>query len=368
MTLEQTLVLALQMAEALKATHDQGVLHLGLELGSLLVHPETGCAWTVKLIDLGLGAMGHSPAGMSLTNRYQFSAPEQWGLIPDEPGPRSDVYAFGKILCHALFQNTQPTLEDWESLGFNHPLVRLINRCIHAMPAKRPQAFSEVLDALEAVEKQQALATQQCQPVSADARQRQAEQAWEQGDRYHEGRGVERDDIEAAKWYRLAAEQGHINAQCRLGDLYANGWGVARDDAEAAVWYQRAAGQGDADGQFNLGVLYANGWGVARNDAEAVKWFQKAAEQGDVNAQFNLGDIYARGLGVTRDDSEAVSWYRMAAEQGDASSQYHLGDRYAKGLGVARDDVEAVRWYQKAASNRNPNSVNNKSRRANLGT
>ena len=37
---------------------------------------------------------------------------------------------------------------------------------------------------------------------------------------YDEGRGVARDYKEAAKWYRLAAEQGNISAQVNLGVLY----------------------------------------------------------------------------------------------------------------------------------------------------
>ena len=40
---------------------------------------------------------------------------------------------------------------------------------------------------------------------------------------YANGRGVEQDDAEAVKWYRLAAEQGGAAAQFNLGWMYANG-------------------------------------------------------------------------------------------------------------------------------------------------
>ena len=62
--------------------------------------------------------------------------------------------------------------------------------------------------------------------------------------------------------------------------MYANGLGVAKDEAEAVKWYRKAAEQGNAYGQNNLGKMYANGLGVAKDEAEAVKWFRKAAEQG----------------------------------------------------------------------------------------
>ena len=70
---------------------------------------------------------------------------------------------------------------------------------------------------------------------------------------YANGEGVVEDDAEAARWYRLAADQGHAIAQSNLGVMYANGEGVVEDDAEAARWYRLAADQGLAGGQNNLG-------------------------------------------------------------------------------------------------------------------
>jgi TPR repeat protein len=51
---------------------------------------------------------------------------------------------------------------------------------------------------------------------------------------------------------------------------------VPRDDAEAVRWYRKAADQGDADAQRNLGLMYATGRGVARDDVEAWRWLRKA--------------------------------------------------------------------------------------------
>ena len=39
-----------------------------------------------------------------------------------------------------------------------------------------------------------------------------------------------------------------------LGLIYATGQGVAKDDAEAARWYRMAAELGMAEAQFNLGI------------------------------------------------------------------------------------------------------------------
>ena len=74
-----------------------------------------------------------------------------------------------------------------------------------------------------------------------------------------------------------------------------------RDDAEAVRWYRLAAEQGDASAQLDLGVMYATGEGVPQDAAEAVRWFRLAAEQGDASAQFNLGVRYDTGEGVPQD-------------------------------------------------------------------
>jgi TPR repeat protein len=60
---------------------------------------------------------------------------------------------------------------------------------------------------------------------------------------------------------------------------------VAQDQVEAAKWYRKAAEQNDADAQLNLGVYYAEGVGVAQDQVEAYMWLVLAAGQGDENAK-----------------------------------------------------------------------------------
>ncbi len=48
------------------------------------------------------------------------------------------------------------------------------------------------------------------------------------------------------------AGQGHSEEQFELGMIYYNGEGVPRDDAEALKWFREAAEQGHAEAQFNL--------------------------------------------------------------------------------------------------------------------
>jgi TPR repeat protein len=167
---------------------------------------------------------------------------------------------------------------------------------------------------------------------------------------YDEGQGIPKDDSEAVKWYRKAAEQGHADAQYNLGVMYYKGQGVPQDYTEALKWYRKAAEQGHADAQYILGIRYSNGQGVPQDDTEAVKWYRKAAEGGNAHAQFRLGLFYYRGvLGVSQDYAKAVKWYRKAAEQGNLDAQLELGDMYDFGYYVPRDYAESAKWYLKAA-------------------
>ena len=119
---------------------------------------------------------------------------------------------------------------------------------------------------------------------------------------------------------RFVAEKGDAEAQCLLGELYA-GEGVTKDEVEAAKWYRKAAEQGLALAQNNLGVMYDHGLGVPMDEAEAVKWYRKAAEQGDPKAQTNLGLKYASGRVVPKDETEAYKWLLLAGAQGDENAK-----------------------------------------------
>lgn len=63
--------------------------------------------------------------------------------------------------------------------------------------------------------------------------------------RFEHGEGVEQDFIRAVRLYCTAATQGHVEAQYQLGWLYANGRGLPRDDVQAAAWFSQAAAQND---------------------------------------------------------------------------------------------------------------------------
>ena len=72
---------------------------------------------------------------------------------------------------------------------------------------------------------------------------------------------------------------------------------VPANRVEAAKWYRKAAEQGLARAQHRLGRCYEYSDPMGSNNDEAVKWYLKAAQQGYVEAQRDLGHIYVERLG-----------------------------------------------------------------------
>ena len=69
--------------------------------------------------------------------------------------------------------------------------------------------------------------------------------------------------------------------------------GVAKDNAEAARLYRLAADQGHAVAHFNLGAMFEKGQGVTRGRAEAIRLYRLANAQGQVEATAALRRLRA---------------------------------------------------------------------------
>lgn len=93
-------------------------------------------------------------------------------------------------------------------------------------------------------------------------------------------------------WKSLASE-AHPQANLFLGYIFRNGLQVPRDDAEAARWYRRAAELGQPEAQYELALMYELGLGVPVDPDEAANWYGLAAEQAcpaELSAGGRLGD------------------------------------------------------------------------------
>ena len=140
--------------------------------------------------------------------------------------------------------------------------------------------------------------------------------AYELGEAYNAGRGVEQDLNAGAKWINDAALRGEPRAQYAVGAALYNGAGVSQDYARATAYLGRAAEQGHADAQFLLGECYANGRGVTKNLSWAARWYGKAAAQGHPDGAFSFGVVQAAGLGLPINMPDGYAWLDIASDRG----------------------------------------------------
>ena len=235
------------------------------------------------------------------------------------------------------------------------------------------------------------------------------------GQMYLDGQGVSQDQQEAAQWYAMAADAGHVGGISSLAALYQVGWGVDLDEARALELYEQAAAMGDHHSQLAaakmivegedkekdmkraalwltmaveadepevdalvlLGLMYHNGDGVEQDHTKAFLLIDKASERGseaatamlermptdyiipvaeigNPAAQLLLGTRYMNGIGINRDFKRAYELYLASAQQGYAGAQYNLGMMYHNGIGRRHDYHEARKWYEMAAQQGHP--------------
>jgi TPR repeat protein len=123
---------------------------------------------------------------------------------------------------------------------------------------------------------------------------------------------------------------------------------VAKDEVEAVKWFRKAAEQNYATAQYQLGVCYAKGRGVAADMAEAMRWYRKAADGGEVPALNSLAWILATSEdSAIRDGSNAVVFAEKAVAATNRKSPNDL-DTLAAAYAEAGQFEKAVSTEQEA--------------------
>ena len=167
---------------------------------------------------------------------------------------------------------------------------------------------------------------------------------------HNHGHGVEEDDVEAVRLFRLSAEQGFAKGQDALGTMLMAGAGTDRDLDEARYWLERSAAQGLPDGQYKLGFLLVRHPRDNDDLARGISMLRTASDAGSTSAMTELAGCYRMGLGVTPDPASAMLLLSKAAYLGSAEAMYMTGNMFYFGEGGIPQKVQAANWFEHAAN------------------
>ena len=175
LSLDETLSIARQIADALEAAHEQGIIHRDLKPANVKVKDDG----TVKVLDFGLakaleGDTGGDPsqsptltaaatqAGVIMGTAAYMSPEQAKGKVADK---RADIWAFGVVLLEMLTgqrvfrgETISETLADvmktepaWDQLPTDLPskLRNLVHRCLEKDPKTRIRDIGDVRLAME---------------------------------------------------------------------------------------------------------------------------------------------------------------------------------------------------------------------------
>jgi uncharacterized protein len=127
----------------------------------------------------------------------------------------------------------------------------------------------------------------------------------------------------AAFWFKKATEGGDSNGMYELALLYLNGRGVDKNALEAKRLLIFAAEKGLPLAQIELGKYYRDSDLGDRDFEQALKWFKAAVKQVlGSNAYAEMGIMFDRGLGVNKNPVIAYALYLVSISMYEYTSPY----------------------------------------------
>jgi TPR repeat protein len=326
-----------------------------------------------------------------LTGETVWMAPE---LIPGhaEVTSKVDVFSYGVILYQMLTGRLEfsgrMAAGDRPDIPFGIPAVfsNLITKCWDAQPDVRP-SFDEIVHHLMTMnltlfgidaaiyDEYKNRVLQVMQPVVPGGPENEPEKRIATGDVYamHEyaqqlfeaGR-----DAEAVKYLVAAANGGNVDAALQAAEVFDEGRIVGQNDIQSARFWKMAGHAGNVEAQFHCGRLLEAGIGIQENRELAQACYRRAAAQGHEQAIKALakgfpdsipflGQLAANGnleaalqaaaFHELHNDPQAITMLEIAGNLGEVSAFFHCGRLLENGIGDVKNPERAIHYYQRAA-------------------
>ncbi|MEA3208186.1 MAG: serine/threonine protein kinase, bacterial [Chthoniobacter sp.] len=164
-----------QVAAALQAAHDSGVIHRDVKPSNILVSGAAAGKVHVHLTDFGIGQVVSAEALAGITRlgftqtmlesspqggTHLYMAPELMAGFP--ASIRSDIYALGVVLYQLLIGDlSRPVTTDWTRQVAEPLLVEDLARCFAGDPQERFAGAEQLAGQLRSLESRRVLVTEQ---------------------------------------------------------------------------------------------------------------------------------------------------------------------------------------------------------------
>jgi TPR repeat protein/serine/threonine protein kinase len=397
---EEAVDLGLQLASALRAVHEAGLVHRDLKPANVIE-----VRGSYKLIDFGIATHEAPPPSAPLKRvvlddlpfevagtRLSFlrDAPTLDGTFPTAQGPlasgtvgymdphalasgapatpASDLYGLGVVLFESLTGRLPSSSSSGGLRGeildgrvapeslltlsetTPAPLARLVDALLCPEPQGRPPsaaAVEEQLQALCSPRRSPPLPSTPSSPPAPPATLPAAAREELSVPSAEPGRPPRR-------WWLAAAAV-----------IVALGVGLWRWSPEPACAPGAIAAcaarceRGESASCHTLGLMYERASGVPKDELRAAHFFEKACEQGHGAACYALGAMREQGRGGKHDPGEARRRYEQSCTGGDAQGCNALAIQLATGVGGDADPARAVRLYERACEGGYPNGCTN---------
>ncbi|HEX7934054.1 MAG TPA: sel1 repeat family protein [Paraburkholderia sp.] len=154
-------------------------------------------------------------------------------------------------------------------------------------------------------------------PLDSDA-----DQLFKYG-RYLEKKVGPKDYAAVARYYRIAAAQGHYKANNNLQQLVSTGLAPSPDaPSESLDLAEQLIAAGIPGGYYDMGHYVELGYGVKQDEEKALRYFRKAADLGNPNAQYYVAEKLAP---LDKAPEIAKQMRQCATDQGFGEAASTLG-------------------------------------------
>lgn len=180
-------------------------------------------------------------------------------------------------------------------------------------------------------------------------------------ERYHLGKGVDKDDKRWADLYtQSCTELANASACVSVGVIFEQGWLGDKAPEKANDWYARGCEMDDSRGCYFQGMNLVNGIGTAVDVAKGSQLYQRACDLGEGDACDRLGKLYADGKVPGRDATQALALYKKGCDEGRVASCNSQGVLYENGgAGITADPMQAALCFRKACDGKSGSGCEN---------